>query len=421
MEISSRSGYFVVDLAQGKVTLGGTPVPCGKKWLEVCALLADHWNADRWVTREDIAQLPGWRGTSMASLGSALYRKSRELSIQGFPLFIHPQRGQTRALKLNAECVREVSVVRVPVVQVREPVGPFFPERCELILAECHFERGDYKGVLALVAPFLESASVVDRVRAHLFDVWVRALTLPEELSVARFRKLLTELDAEPVACAAILKARIWIQLGRLALLRGDLLEMQRTYSQAEFFLESGDLREWVSIWAGQALVLEKKGEWSLAMARQQQALDLAIKAKWTWGIHVQYANIGRILLGAHLQGQGDFLDAAKTALVQGLELALAFGFGGQTNLLDSLFRVWVTEPAFDGAWDFLDQIEALVETWSYTPGRIHLAEMRAGMHQIRGEGAHARSQLRLALRWARHIGDSASAQRIRADLARLN
>ena len=77
-----------------------------------------------------------------------------------------------------------------------------------------------------------------------------------------------------------------------------------------------------------------------------------------------------------------------------------------------------LTEQAFDGAWDFLDQIQELVETWSYTPGRIHLAEMRADMHRARGESEHARSQLRLALQWARHIGDSSSAQRIREQLA---
>lgn len=366
-------------LEKERVLLGDTRLPLRPNWVRIYALLGLYRLEETdqgWVMPEDIRQIPSRSKLALTSIGIMLWRHVQEMKQKGYDLIESPDFQGTKRFRLKPGL--EIEFDR-PIAQVRDWLGLGQTvhsrrriagwEEAMLFVAgaEVSLEHGDlYKAEEYLRQLFdtpelAKVLSVEERLRALATRAWIN-----EQLGFAGIAERLVGQAVEELRgsrVSAKTRAWVWIQVGRLQLIRGRTTEAWYTFQRACERLPIEELHEWGWIEQSLSQMAASEGRFDQAQERGFRALEHFLKARWWYGVQGAYGVIG---LGFCERAERVKLNHAKREewLTEGLrwleragEIRQVAGVGGVVAELH-LARICRAQQRFDRAETWLSQAE---------------------------------------------------------------
>jgi tetratricopeptide (TPR) repeat protein len=374
-----KAQRLTILLDKERILLGETKLPLRPNWVRIYALLGLYRLEETdqgWVMPEDIRQIPSRSKLALTSIGIMIWRHVQEMKDKGYELIESPDFQGTKRFRLNPSL--QVEFDR-PIPQVRDWLGLGQTvhsrrriagwEEAMLFIAgaEVSLEHGDlhkaeeYLRQLSEAPELTKVLSVEERLRALATRAWVNEqlgfIGVAEQLA----GQAVDELRGNRVSAKT--RAWIWIQVGRLQLIRGRNSEAWYTFQRGAERLPIEETHEWG--WIEQCLsqLAASEGRFDQAQERGFRALEHFLKARWWYGVQSAYGVIG---LGFCERAERVKLNHAKREewLTEGLrwlersgEIRQVAGVGGVVAELH-LARICRAQGRFDRAQTWLGQAE---------------------------------------------------------------
>jgi tetratricopeptide (TPR) repeat protein len=361
------------------VLLGETKLPLRPNWVRIYALMGLYRLEETdqgWVMPEDIRQIPSRSKLALTSIGIMLWRHVQEMRDRGYELIESPDYQGTKRFRLHAGL--EIEFDR-PIPQVRDWLGlgqtvhsrrriAGWEETMLFIAgAEVSLEHGDlYKAEEYLRQLFdtpelIKVLSAEERLRALGTRAWVN-----EQLGFVAIAERLVGQAVEELRgnrVSAKTRAWVWIQVGRLQLLRERNTEAWYTFQRAAERLPIEEVHEWGWIEVSLSQLAASEGRYDQAQERGFRALEHFLKARWWYGVQSAYGIIG---FGFCERAERAKLNHAKREewLTEGLrwleragEIRQVAGVGGVVAELH-LARICRAQERYDRAETWVSQAE---------------------------------------------------------------